>query len=333
MVLLSQLHGTAAADDGGAAAAHTPLHSPRPQPQVQSPQRVAPGPDARLAQQAVDLLDRLATPQVLGMVGPTQAAATGSSSPMLTPLAWLLREQCGGAGEEAAPGAAPCGAALQSPTAVLLAGLMHGGRAPAGDEQLPDAMSPEELEAMLERQDWSIEGLFGSLPSTPAPPKPAAGPVVSLPLAVSSPLPSSGASTQLPLCGTAAAAVAEAEVAAAAAATSAMLASPLVAVLLQGGAAAGCRAAVINSMRPPAAGSDQPFPTSHPGRQRQAQGTDGQQQRQQALQASALPPVPALQGLPGPADGSDAEAVAAGTSLTSPAGLKSPSLEEWLRCC
>ncbi|KAL4436800.1 hypothetical protein ABPG75_003939 [Micractinium tetrahymenae] len=146
------------------------------QQQQQQQQRRAPAVDPQLAQQALRALDE--TPQAL-MLGPTWAAALGSS-PMLTPLALMLLDQgssqpvpsaAGGswapalpAGGELRAGAAggAGGAPVQTPSAALLAALLPAG-APVDDA---DAAR---LEEMLQRGDFSIESLLGSLPATPAP--------------------------------------------------------------------------------------------------------------------------------------------------------------------
>lgn len=217
MLLLSQLH----APPNAAAVQGASQQQPVPRSQEEAP-------NVRLAHQALELLDRLGTPQGLLVGGEPQAAAAGSS-PMLTPLAWMLQEQI----NSAWAGPSALGTAVMpfhSPCTALLGGLAPPTRL-LTDGQLPVAlMNQADMARLLEQEDWSIDALFGCLPISPAPNlaaglSPLAG--TQRQQAACSPLPTSGTSTQLALSGSAVAVAGQAEASAPAAVATTACISPL----------------------------------------------------------------------------------------------------------
>lgn len=187
------------------------------------------------------------------------------TSPLLSPLAMCLREQCASpAGAAALPGALPppqlrlpamaSAAALgETPTAALLASLLSD--VPEGDVAA--------LEEMLQDSDFTLESLLSSLPCSPAVVGPAGGasltPILGMPS-------SAGAAAASPAGPSAAAAASQARVAAAGAA--ALAASPvLVAMQQPGGASAAGGSLVFSSSGgySSAAGQQGPYSVSKPG--------------------------------------------------------------------
>ncbi|KAL4432600.1 hypothetical protein ABPG77_000537 [Micractinium sp. CCAP 211/92] len=193
------------------------------QQQQQQQHHQAPTVDSQLAQQALRVLD--STPQAL-MLGSASVAGLGSS-PMLTPLALMLMDH---GSSQPAPAAAlepglPRGDSW--PPALAVAGAMGGAVVDAsaaaqtpctallsallGDGPPTDEAESAKLEEMLQRGDFSIESLLGSLPATPALAAASVGPATAVLPAGPGPRPQSGEPFDPALgsgCNTAAAAAA-----------------------------------------------------------------------------------------------------------------------------